>query len=107
MVAEAFGGGEVVGVDMSAEAGGDVFLVAGECEVGIAEVSGLGAVVGGEFYEDAATLEGFEVDADSGPVFPEDGVGVVLIGVPVELVGGDEIGRVALGVDGVVVFVDD
>ena len=64
-------------------------------------------VVGGEFDVDASALEGFEVDTHGSPVFPEDGVGVVMVHVPVQLVGGDEVGGVASGVEGVVVFVGD
>ena len=62
----------------------DVFLVAGESEVGVAKMARLGAVVGGEFDKDALALEGFEVYADGGPILPKDGGGVVLVGVPVE-----------------------
>ena len=55
-----------------------------EGEVGIAEVPGLGAVVGGEFYEDAATLEGFEVDADNYWKVPEGDIYAKLAKAPGE-----------------------
>ena len=69
-VAEALGGGEVVAVGVAAGTGADVFTVAGEGEIGVAEVSGLCSVVGGEFNEDAAALQRLEVDAYGCPVFP-------------------------------------
>ena len=86
-VGEPFGDAKNVVLRGATEVGGDLLAGAGEGEIGVAEMRALIAVARDELHFDGLSVERREVDADGGPVLPED----VAVGVPTQERIGDEI----------------
>ena len=103
-IGETDGGGEFIIEAVATVGGQHHFVGTVEGEIGIAEMSVVVTVVGGQFHMDSLSVQRCQVDSHRCPVFPQGAAAVI---VPSHVFARYEVGRIATRIDGVHVVIQD